>query len=222
MSIVRSKRKRKKIERSSPIKWQNVAIKIYHKHHDEKYRDFLCCQDCYEEFNDKDIILTTKIFKENYHLLCYAQTVNFTVYEVPHCTAELKYYHTILNATQRAQVNHILFPNMISKHMRYQRQIPVINLNDLSRYKLKSLAQEFDIDAYKTSTGKMVKSYFERYIQESSIKYQLLKYCEHPKAKMRNELLIFSYCRRRQNEYDLNFPQYLIRIVLRFFPINFK
>ena len=206
------------------LMWQPISAYVY-----SDYYNNACCFECQKGFKAGNMIIETNTIQRRYHPLCYTKTQNYIVQNIPHCTIEVGNYW-LLNAQNKRKIHIHLFPEMIPKELRYQTHIiETIKLNNLSDESTAKWARIFDIDSHLAVGNNDCDcnlAIFKQCNPMSLKKDEVLsdlysQYFNTQKAHQKNNILAFGYCKKEQQELNLNIPVYLIQIVVKFFPINY-
>ena len=161
-----------------------------------------------------------------YHTQCYMKYAQKygNVYDTlvyPDTTSRLKGYSS-LNIKQKEYINKIMFPNLTQEHLRHQLCLTEYNLSNLSEQDLIVALQQRNIEILEEIHCNDNNNYMLLRKTKESMINRLESFLCDEKCTKKNQTLISGYCRLFTQEYNLLFPDYLMKLVLSFGPICIK
>lgn len=133
----------------------------------------------------------------------------------PDTTSRLKGYSS-MKLQQKKFINALMFPNLKNQDIRYQLSLSEYNVSNLSNNDLIFALQQRDIPILEESI--LLKCLLcDDKCKELMIDRLKCFLCSD-KCINKNEILTYGFCRFLQDEYNLIFPDYLIKLILKYGP----
>ena len=195
-----------------------------------KDASFFTCNSCKKRNTGKyDYYITRYEYPLNkcyhvkcYHVECYPRSYNWIHYRIPSSPAEIRGLNVSFERRRKGKYDKLLklcetlWPNQVPKEERAKLLLPK-KINEMSKKELRiELEKRAIVQHFKGLSWHYSKD--EDDIKEKAIKRLTEYLINNEDCKNRYNLLVIGYCKENEDANKINFPPYLKRIVLRYYP----
>ena len=201
--------------RRRPIVYEDTEI--------QKSGDTFACDHCWKlkRAYDYSIICTHDAMRiqPRYHLDCYAKCSNWIDFHIPCSPEELEGFDALKKRKgKNDKLNKfckLLWPNQVEPEMR-----PKLNLSQPIDEMTK---QELRIELERRAIKQHVEDKSWDHERDESlimdeVQGRLKEYLCNDECQNMNNLLVIGYCTKTEKENTMNIPQYLKKMVLKYYP----